>query len=87
MLPLPGSASTLKVPAPAHIDCAVLGSCNEKKGKSLTVTVVTELTLHPLELVTVYVMVAVPADTPVTKPVLFTLATPALEDDQTPILL
>jgi hypothetical protein len=32
-------------------------------------------------------MVAVPADTPVTKPVLFTLATPALEDDQTPILL
>ena len=55
-------------------------------GGAVTVTVLVAVALlHPPVPVTVYVMVAVPTETPVTSPVVaFTVATPVLFDDQLP---
>ena len=47
-------------------------------GDVLTVTV--SVMLHPL--LFVYVITLVPAETPVTRPVLFTVATPGVADTQ-----
>ena len=41
--------------------------------------------LQPLPLVTMYLIVAVPADTPVTKPLAFIVATPGVLDTQVPL--
>jgi hypothetical protein len=54
-------------------------------GSALIVTGVVTALVHPFEFVNVYVMVAVPAVTPVTFPVIeFTVATAASDDVQTP---
>jgi hypothetical protein len=54
------------------------------EGRALTVTACDTAVTHPLLLVTVYVIVAVPAPTPVTTPALLTVATELLEVVHTP---
>jgi hypothetical protein len=54
-------------------------------GNGFTVTVVETLSIQPLPFVTVYLMIDVPAATPVTKPLEFTVATPVLTLVQTPL--
>ena len=52
-------------------------------GKAFTLTVACAVEIHPF-VVTVYVIVAVPAATPVTNPVEASTVATALDDDQTP---
>ena len=52
-------------------------------GKAFTLTVACAVEIHPF-VVTVYVIVAVPAATPVTTPVEASTVATALDDDQTP---
>ena len=54
-------------------------------GSAFTVTVVETESTQPLPFVTVYLIIEVPALTPVTKPVALTVATPVLTDVQTPL--
>ena len=54
------------------------------KGKAYTVTATEAESLQPLPLVTIYLIVAVPPETPVTKPTLLTVAIVGFALDQTP---
>jgi hypothetical protein len=71
------------VVAPSHTD--VVPVIAATTGKLLIVTVVVTALVHPFEFVYVYVIVAVPAVTPVTFPVIeLTVATAALDVVHTP---
>lgn len=82
--PAGGVAVRVTVPVPQREPAMPVGTA----GPAMTVTVrVAVAFVQPPVPVTVYVMVAVPAETPVTTPVeLFTLATPVLFDVHAPPL-
>ena len=71
------------VVAPSHT--AVVPVIEATEGALLIVTVVVTELVHPFELVNVYVIVAVPADTPLTAPVIeFTVATALFDEVHAP---